>query len=78
MKNASYRYIGTILTTTAEMARMYRVINRSIERWTHSALFVGASICRALDAPRFTRPLAGLLKSHMEKSTEELRIQAKA
>lgn len=54
------------------------VLNCSIKHWTRSAWFTDVITPDALKQTRFVRPVAGFLKPHLRKSTNERRIPPKA
>lgn len=78
VKNVSYRYVETILTAMAEKGSLDKAVDRTIERWAQSALFIDTFNCRALNAPRFTQSAANYIKLFMEKADKKWFVPTKA
>lgn len=78
MINGFYRYIEIILTTMVEKGTMKEVLDCCIECWTQSAFFMDAFTRRGLNSLCFTRLMETFVRSHMDKTTKEWIVPAKA
>lgn len=77
-KKASYQYIDTVLTYTAEKGTFDEVLDRSTERWTQSTMGRGACAARALSSSCFMRPVATFVRTRKDEATYKWLLLAKA
>lgn len=77
IKNACYQYTETILTAMTEKRTLDEVLDGSIHHWTQSALFMDASVRRAINTHCFTRPVENFVRLCMDKSAKKRHMLAK-
>lgn len=76
-KNASYKFVKTLLTDMAKKRALDEVFDRNINRRNLSRSFMDALASRVLVSSRFTSSVAQFNKTRMDKTFEKWCLPAK-